>query len=555
MNRTSFILIAGLAFLFPTPCFGQGAGQAISHSPPIPHPSLENVGKVVRTHLEEERRRFEAIFKSGPADSSAHVAQAYSRMARVYHAYQFQEAALACYLNLERRRPGIYPCLYTIGRIHHSQGRFEPALHFLTKSKTIADRLDDTPAAVKVAMDCLIGDAALKQGRLPEAMKAFENAVDQDPECAYAWHGMGVAHSIESRTNAAIGCLERALELQPHASAGRALLIREYRRAGHNERANEMLAALDGNPRTIPFAFQDPIIEQDVTPLNRSARAMLSRALRARNQGRLQHSIDLFKEAIEQDPRFTLAKANLAGVLLTLHRFTEAEMLARQVLADRPDDASFRDLLGTSLFRQRKFDGALRAFQRAGELEPDQGNHWYRTGGVLSWQGKPREALAMFDKAAQLDHTSVEARIGAAIMQARLEQLPEAKERLARCIEQFPHSVQAKMNWVRILSADPDSTPVEHATALRLALSVFEQTRSVPAAASLAMAHAAAEDFAKALEVQQWAVQHAAEQGFAQQLPWLEGNRQLYRSKKPCRKPWSKAQGYPPIAASPAPEN
>lgn len=511
---------------------------------PVPHPSLERAGPIVKSHVQEERQRFEMTVRSTSLPSSAQLAQAYARLARVYHTYQFKEAALACYLTLDRIQQGIYPCQYAIGWIHHSQGRFDQALPYLIEARKTAEELDDTPLSVRVAMNCLIGDANLKLEKLPEAMKFFKQALELDPQAAYAWHGMGLVRSIEGNSQVAIECLERAIQLQPYASVGRVLLAREYRRAGLSERAAEILPALDEH-RPVPFAFYDPIISRDVAPLNRSAAAVHSRALAAKQQGNTKLSAELFRKAIELNPRFTSAKANLANACLNLNRFEEAEALARQVLEDQPDNASFHDLLGASLFKRGKFDNALRAFQLAQELEPGQGAHAYWIGSVQSWQGHYRDALVTFERAAELDDTNANARIGVSVMMARLGRLPEAMEGLQRCFELFPESVQVKVNLAQILSAYPNSTQSDGARALAMALPVFEQMKSVSAAVSVAMAHAAAGAFSKAVGAQQWAIDHAEEQGNGADLPWLQRNLQLYKDRKPCREPWNMDRGYP----------
>lgn len=546
MNWPCPIPLSGLMILVPCLCLGQGPAQRTFEPVPIPHPSLAKSGPVVKSHVEEERQRFEAAIREQPSPSSAHLARAYAKLARVYHTYQFEEAALACYLNLDRIQPGIYPCHYAIGWIHHSQGRFDQALRSLAEAKRIAEGLADTPISVRVAMDCLIGDASLKLDKLSEAMRSFQEAVRLDQRCAYAWHGMGLAHSIQGNSRAAIECLERAIKFQPYASAGRVLLAREYQKAGLAEKAAKVLPALD-NHRTIPFAFYDPVISQDVAPLNRSAAAVHSRALGARQQGNIQLSVDLLKKAIELNPHFSLAKANLANAYLTLNRLEEAESLARQILDEKPDNASFHDLLGVSLFKRGNLDEALRAFQNAQALDPNQGTHGYWIGTVLSWQGNHQAALAMFESVSKLNAADVGARIGTAVMLARLGRHSEALQRLQRCVELFPGSVQAKLNWAQILSAHPGSTPQDGEKALALALPVFEQMKSVAAAVSVAMACAVAGNFSKAVEIQQWAIDHAAEQGYAVDLPWLKRNSALYQEGKPCREPWNKDRGYPAI--------
>ncbi|MDA1274667.1 MAG: tetratricopeptide repeat protein [Verrucomicrobia bacterium] len=546
MNWMRPIFLSGIALLFPCLCVEQTPAQEAFDPLSIPHPSLDNSGPIVQSHLQDERQRFDAVIRSNPAPSAGHRAQAYARLARVYHTYQFNEAALACYLNLDRIQPGIYPCQYAIGWIYHNQGLFDQALRYLAEAKRIAQGLDDTPPSVTVAMNCLIGDASLKQEKLPEAMKTFKEAVELDPQCAYAWHGMGLVYSIEGNSIAAIECLERAVELQPRASVGKVLLAREYRRAGLAEKAASVLPGLDNN-RTTPFVFFDPIISRDVAPLNRSAAAVHSRALGARQQGDIQLSVDLFKRAIELNPRFTSAKANLASAYLSLNRLEEAETWAGQILDEEPDNASFQDLLGVVLFKRGKFDEAMGAFRRAQELEPDQGIHAYWMGAALSWHGNHKEALAMFEKAVNLKDADAGARIGVAVMMTRLGRYSEAMESLRRCRELFPGSVQVKLNLAQFLSAYPDSTRNDGERALALSLPVFDQMKSVPAAVSLAMAYAATGDFAKAAEVQQWAIRHAAEQGYAADLPWLNRNLQLYQDGKPCHEPWNNDTGYPAI--------
>lgn len=419
-------------------------------------------------------------------------------------------------------------------------------MRFLVEAKRIAEGLDDTPASVKVAMNCLIGDASLKLEKLPEAMKAFQEAAQLDPRCAYAWHGMGLAHSIQGNSRAAIECLERAVKLQPSASAGRVLLAREYRRAGRAEKASEVMPALNDN-RTAPFVFYDPIIARDVAPLNRSAAAVHSQALAAKQQGNTQLSVDLLKKAIELNPHLTSAQANLANAYLTLNRLVEAERLARQILEAQPDNASFRDLLGGALFKRGKLDEALLEFKRAQALEPNQGTHAYWIGAVLSWQGNHQHALSMFESASKLNEADVGVRIGTAVMLARLGRHSEALEKLRRGAELFPSSAQAKLNLAQFLSAQPDSTQQDGEKALALALPVFERMKSVPAAVSVAMAYAAAGNFSKAVEVQQWAVDQAVERGYAADLPWLKRNLRLFQEAKPCREPWNTDRGYPAI--------
>lgn len=531
--------------------WGQDNPLQVSELQPIPHPILDKADPGVQSHLQEEKLRFDEATHPDRSPGRAHFAQAYSRLARVYHAYQFSDAALACYLNLNHVQPDVYPCLYAIGKIYHSQGRFSLALDYLLRAREIANGLNDTPASVKLAMNCLIGDACLKENRLSEAYKAFETAKTLNPESAFAWHGIGLIHSINGHSNEAISALEQALKLQPQATVGRVLLVREYRKAGRIEKAMDAQQGLKNN-RTTPFTFYDPILSQDVMPLNRSAESAHRSALRAMEQGNLELAVELFNTALNLNPALTLAKANLAGILLKLNQTEKAESWAREIISEQPDNGSFYTLLGVTLLKQAAFKEAYTIFERAHDLEPTNAKPVYWIGASLSWQRRHDEALALFQKACDLDPGDPQAHIAKAVMLSALERHDEAVQLLTRCYELFPHSISVKLHLAQGLSAFRTSQIESSTKALELALPIFEQLKSVPAAVAVAMAYAANKDFAKAIEVQQWAIEQAAQQGYAFDLPWLKRTMQQFQNESICQEPWNRDAGFPALEGMPS---
>lgn len=77
------------------------------------------------------------------------------------------------------------------------------------------------------------------------------------------------------------------------------------------------------------------------------------------------------RQALAADPHRADALANRGVALLELGRFEEAEQCQRKALSLRPDLAVAHANLGT-LLRRRADPGAVPAFQRAVELDPDQ---------------------------------------------------------------------------------------------------------------------------------------------------------------------------------------
>ena len=77
-----------------------------------------------------------------------------------------------------------------------------------------------------------------------------------------------------------------------------------------------------------------------------------------------------FRAALQLDPRFVPAWANLADLMRLLGRETETESLLREGLAVAPEAAALHHALGLSLVRQQRRDEALRELRRATELDP-----------------------------------------------------------------------------------------------------------------------------------------------------------------------------------------
>ncbi len=123
----------------------------------------------------------------------------------------------------------------------------------------------------------------------------------------------------------------------------------------------------------------------------------------------LEKAEQLFQSAIELDPGFSRAHANLAFVLLNRvsHGWSDAvaETLGRAMKAGRQavslddKDAFAHMAAGRSLTLRGEFETAIAELEKALDLNPNLANAYHSLGYTLYWSGRAEEALPFFHKA------------------------------------------------------------------------------------------------------------------------------------------------------------
>jgi predicted CXXCH cytochrome family protein len=106
---------------------------------------------------------------------------------------------------------------------------------------------------------------------------------------------------------------------------------------------------------------------------------------------------DHLKRAIEADPAFVPAYAQLADLYRARRDEAQAETILRQALARNPDSALAHYSLGLAMVRQRRLDLALEELRRAAELEPGSARYGYVYAVALDRAGRPQEAVRTLD--------------------------------------------------------------------------------------------------------------------------------------------------------------
>ena len=123
------------------------------------------------------------------------------------------------------------------------------------------------------------------------------------------------------------------------------------------------------------------------------------------NYGR---SIDLLSQAIELDPRFTLALKSRGAAYLKLDQVQEAIADMNTVIAIAPDNARAFHMRGLAHDKSGKFNKALDDFNQALELNPDYGAVYYSRANLHTKMGHTDEAADDIRMVTHLSEVNIE---------------------------------------------------------------------------------------------------------------------------------------------------
>ena len=194
---------------------GPGVQQEGANSPPdeatpqrlkpIPHPDLTRMEKVIQDQLEAVKSAFSATAQR-PHTTKSKLSAAYGELGRYYHAYNFADAALVCYLNAQSLDPRRNEWPYFSGVLYQKKGDFKNAAEFFSKALKV--RPEDKLTTLRLAQV----DLALNQPELAEPL--FERVVESDPNSAAALVGLGKIALSRRDFSAAAQKFTKALALQ-----------------------------------------------------------------------------------------------------------------------------------------------------------------------------------------------------------------------------------------------------------------------------------------------------------------------------------------------------
>ena len=398
---------------------GAGAGSAAQEPreappPPFALPDLSPLAPWARAQVGERHDALQAALAAGADASSAGLAEAYGELGLVLMAVKYYDAARTCYRHAQALAPRDRRWPYYLGQLYRStEDRTEAAAWFER-----ALELAPSDEATLV----WLGRIYLDQGRPGAAERLFAHAATVEPESAAAWAGVGQAALDRRDYLRATESLERAIELDPSASAVRYPLAMAYRALGERDAA---VAHLQQRGNRGP-SFVDPLMVRFQNVLQGPMLFEL-RGNQALAAGDAAAAIELYRQGLALEPGEPSLRYRLATALAAAGDAQGAAAELQEALRAAPEFAAAHGLLGAVLAMQGRHREAVDRFATA--LEHDPGHVEARLGMAESLRvdGRLQESLAHYARVAAEDPGFVEAWIGRAEVLIRLGHYPEAQ--------------------------------------------------------------------------------------------------------------------------------
>lgn len=319
------------------------------------------------------------------------------------------------------------------------------------------------------------------KGSLAEAEQVYRRVLEADPNCAGAWHLLGViAHQV-GQQQIALEYITKAIDLLPTDPGFFSNLGEVYRAL---ERRDEAIGCYQRAIQLQPNhaeAYSNLGNVLDELGRYAEARMSLERALQIRpnypaalsNLGNVWKGLGnpneaeaCYREATRLDPNFPQAQSNLGSLLEARGDLAGAELCFREAVRVQPQFADAWYNLGGILKRTGRYVMAVQAFRQALATRPFYAEAHNNLGVTLKELGQHDQALFHCRTATQQRANYVEAINNVAVITEELGMLDESLTNYRAALTLRPDYMEIRSGWLLALNydwrLDPDTIAQEH---------------------------------------------------------------------------------------------
>ena len=228
------------------------------------------------------------------------------------------------------------------------------------------------------------GLSLANEGKISEALEAFNKAIELKPDYADAWYNKGVALAALGFHEKALEAYEKAIEINPDDDGAWYNIGVALEALGFYEKAIEAY---------------DKVIK--INPDD--AEAWYSLGVAYSNLNRLDKALSLFNTAIKLKPNFAKAWYNKGLILRQKNNFHESLKALDNATKFDPLFSEAWYSKGAVLIGLKRLDEAFQACNKAIEIESNVFEPWFNRAFIYALKGEKRKANIDLQKAIELN--------------------------------------------------------------------------------------------------------------------------------------------------------
>ena len=391
---------------------------ACSSRPPVPAlPELKT--DLFQPSVRVEVEKALSAVRASPDDAAAN-----GRLGMVLQAHEQFAAAKVTYQRAQALDPKQFAWPYYLSQVESSLGNRAAALEALET----ASRIDPGYRPLRLRR----AEILLDQGNLVQSGREYTVLVNEHPESAAAWYGIGRVRLALGDAAGAVEPLRKACDLFPPYGGAHYALSQALRKLGREEEARNHLERYEGNKTAVP-PLEDRLLTE-LSQLNRSAAELLRMAKAAEDYGRLDEAKSLSLRALEVDPTSAQAHINLISLYGRIGQLEEAAEHYHQAVRLNPSLADAHYNYGVLLFQRKNLQEAETAFGKAIEANPYFAEAHNNLGYLLEMKGRQAEAVKHYRIAVESQPGYRLAHFHLGRVLANQRRFPEAIEHLKKTL-------------------------------------------------------------------------------------------------------------------------
>ncbi len=407
-----------------------------------PAPDLDAFDRAVGESFAARYESLEQAITTG-ADPRA-VAEALAELGHWYTVYGFPGSAERCYRQAGRLDPEEARWPYFLGHVLFATSELDESREAFSRALERAP--DSLPARLRLA------EAELEAGHSEQAEKLFRQALDMESGCALAEAGLGRLALGQGDFVAAAGHFERALSIQPGASALFYPLSRAYHGLGDSREFEVLAKVSDENRQLVEIRVNDPWL-QELGQARDGVLHHIRAGKKARRAGRMADALEHFRRGVAADDENIDARLEVAITLGEIGRSPAAIRELEDALRSFPDHPRVHFFLGTLLLKARRTQDAEHHLRASLALDSESATVHFNLAQALRSGGRLEPAIEHYRQAQELNPRMARAAFWQAVcLLGSGEQISLAIEPLEKVQLAAPENTDAASLLARVLA-------------------------------------------------------------------------------------------------------